>query len=253
MVGHEQGRGGRTQGKPGDRRVVLPAEQGRRRHDAARHDLLSRRPAACRRHHGWHVGNHTTRTTFRSISLARFSSWRLRIVCVCGCADYVNANLTEFTRELVETYSNLPWVDTACGYGCSDHASWHKMGYRATMPAEAKFRDSNPCALLSLLSLSIEDMHLTRARDRHSHGGGHARSREPCTRPGVRQDRSRSHCRARSHRVHELGRVEQQHSPLLSHISLSLSLSLSRVVSHQCGNQQRSMYSVEISAIGGYK
>jgi len=176
-----------------------------------------------------------TRLTDLSLDLEHCVGWVLIVeaancICVFGCADYVNANLTEFTRELVETYSNLPWVDTACGYGCSDHASWHKMGYRATMPAEAKFRDSNPCALSSLLSLlTFEGTHLTRSRDRHSHGGGHARSREPCTRPRVRQDRSRSHCRARSHRVHELGRVEQQHSPLLSHISLSLSLVLFRI------------------------
>ena len=36
--------------------------------------------------------------------------------------DNVDPDLTDFLRKLIDEYAGLPWVDTACGYGCSDHA-----------------------------------------------------------------------------------------------------------------------------------
>lgn len=58
--------------------------------------------------------------------------------------DHVDAELTTFLRRLVEEYSGLQWVDSACGYGCSDHASWSKAGYRSAFPFEGEFKDSSP-------------------------------------------------------------------------------------------------------------
>jgi len=57
--------------------------------------------------------------------------------------DYVNADLTRFLRTLVNTYSSIGYVDTFCGYGCSDHASWTKAGYASCFPFESDFKDIN--------------------------------------------------------------------------------------------------------------
>jgi len=44
----------------------------------------------------------------------------------------------------VQSYSLLKWVNTLCGYGCSDHASWTAVGYRSTFPFESQFSKRNP-------------------------------------------------------------------------------------------------------------
>ena len=38
-------------------------------------------------------------------------------------------SLTNFNKELVDTYLDVPYVETKCGYACSDHASFSKAGY----------------------------------------------------------------------------------------------------------------------------
>merc|ERR1712232_83413 len=58
--------------------------------------------------------------------------------------DNVDDSLTAFTRQLVESYCTIPWQNTVCGYGCSDHASWTKEGYRSTFPFETPFEAHNP-------------------------------------------------------------------------------------------------------------
>lgn len=58
--------------------------------------------------------------------------------------DYVDRDLTQFTRDLVDAYSLIKWVDTVCGYGCSDHASWTSEGYRSTFPFESQFEKHSP-------------------------------------------------------------------------------------------------------------
>ncbi|KAF4170829.1 hypothetical protein CNMCM8694_005648 [Aspergillus lentulus] len=55
--------------------------------------------------------------------------------------DYVDSGLTEFVRTMITTYCTLPYVDTACGYACSDHASAYLRGYPAAMAFESKFGD----------------------------------------------------------------------------------------------------------------
>ncbi|KAK0453308.1 peptidase [Armillaria borealis] len=57
--------------------------------------------------------------------------------------DYVDTELTQFNKALVETYLDIPYVETACGYACSDHASWGKAGYPSAFTIESTFENSN--------------------------------------------------------------------------------------------------------------
>lgn len=52
--------------------------------------------------------------------------------------DNVNAAMCTFLRLLVDTYCTFTWVNRTCGYGCSDHASWHQYGFPAGFPAEVQ-------------------------------------------------------------------------------------------------------------------
>jgi len=56
--------------------------------------------------------------------------------------DFTDASLNAFMRTLFTTYSAIPWANQACGYACSDHASWNRAGYRSTFPHE--FATRNP-------------------------------------------------------------------------------------------------------------
>jgi len=57
--------------------------------------------------------------------------------------DYVDSDLTAFNKALISTYLDIPFAETKCGYGCSDHASWTKAGYPSVFSIESKFEDSN--------------------------------------------------------------------------------------------------------------
>lgn len=58
--------------------------------------------------------------------------------------DYTNANLNAYLQSLLNTYQPaLRHSTDVCGYGCSDHASWHNAGFAAAMPFEARFAGSN--------------------------------------------------------------------------------------------------------------
>jgi bacterial leucyl aminopeptidase len=58
--------------------------------------------------------------------------------------DNTNPQLTQFTERVMDEYVQEPWQESNCGYACSDHASWDKVGYPAVFPFEAAFKDSNP-------------------------------------------------------------------------------------------------------------
>ncbi|TFY69933.1 hypothetical protein EVJ58_g152 [Rhodofomes roseus] len=57
--------------------------------------------------------------------------------------DYVDADLTELNKQLVDLYLDIPYVETKCGYACSDHASWAKAGYPSVFTIESAFENSN--------------------------------------------------------------------------------------------------------------
>lgn len=56
--------------------------------------------------------------------------------------DFTNPWLRDYLRALNPVYLNIEIQDDECGYGCSDHASWHRRGFPAVFPTEAKFHTS---------------------------------------------------------------------------------------------------------------
>lgn len=57
--------------------------------------------------------------------------------------DFTNAAQNTFLGKLIDKYVHVPWGYSKCGYGCSDHASWHNKGYPASMPFESTMGDIN--------------------------------------------------------------------------------------------------------------
>ncbi|KAG8902256.1 Leucine aminopeptidase 1 [Tulasnella sp. 408] len=57
--------------------------------------------------------------------------------------DFVDPSLTNFIKTLIDKYLSIPYVETKCGYACSDHASWSKAGYRSAFSIESSFENSN--------------------------------------------------------------------------------------------------------------
>jgi len=57
--------------------------------------------------------------------------------------DFTDKNLTAFNKALVDLYLDIPFVETKCGYACSDHASWSKAGYRSSFTIEGAFENMN--------------------------------------------------------------------------------------------------------------
>ncbi|KAI0175813.1 Zn-dependent exopeptidase [Hypoxylon sp. FL1284] len=57
--------------------------------------------------------------------------------------DYVDAGLTAFIKKVIEEYCEIPWVETQCGYACSDHASASKAGYASAFVIESTFGESD--------------------------------------------------------------------------------------------------------------
>lgn len=57
--------------------------------------------------------------------------------------DYTNQAQTTFMGKLIDKYVQVAWGYSKCGYGCSDHASWHNAGYPASMPFESTMGDMN--------------------------------------------------------------------------------------------------------------
>lgn len=77
--------------------------------------------------------------------------------------DHVNARLTTFIKKVIDAvspispyciktqctdqilqYCDIPYVDTKCGYGCSDHASASKAGFPSAFVIESAFNGTNP-------------------------------------------------------------------------------------------------------------
>ena len=57
--------------------------------------------------------------------------------------DFTDAAQNTFLVRLIETYVGATWAFDACGYACSDHASWTRAGVPASMPFEARMNDRN--------------------------------------------------------------------------------------------------------------
>ncbi|KAH8593508.1 aminopeptidase-like protein [Bisporella sp. PMI_857] len=57
--------------------------------------------------------------------------------------DFVDPNLTAFIKKVITKYCQIPFVETKCGYACSDHASASKAGYPSAFVIESEFADSD--------------------------------------------------------------------------------------------------------------
>ncbi|KAJ5096182.1 hypothetical protein NUU61_005538 [Penicillium alfredii] len=57
--------------------------------------------------------------------------------------DYVDQGLTQFIKEVITTYCDVPYVETKCGYACSDHASASRYGYPSAFVIESQFEHSD--------------------------------------------------------------------------------------------------------------
>ncbi|PSS16644.1 hypothetical protein M430DRAFT_50998 [Amorphotheca resinae ATCC 22711] len=57
--------------------------------------------------------------------------------------DFVDPSLTDFIKKVVTKYCEIPFVETQCGYACSDHASASKAGYPSAFVIESAFSDSD--------------------------------------------------------------------------------------------------------------
>jgi bacterial leucyl aminopeptidase len=59
--------------------------------------------------------------------------------------DYTNAAQNDFVKKLAAFYVPTMVVNQgACGYACSDHASWTRNGYAASFPFESLLSQDNP-------------------------------------------------------------------------------------------------------------
>ncbi|MES2218717.1 MAG: M20/M25/M40 family metallo-hydrolase [Pseudomonadota bacterium] len=54
--------------------------------------------------------------------------------------DYTDPELTAFLETLINTYVKRPVKYTACGYACSDHATWTQQGYKAAIAYEGEMK-----------------------------------------------------------------------------------------------------------------
>ncbi|KAI9051744.1 hypothetical protein LZ554_004784 [Drepanopeziza brunnea f. sp. 'monogermtubi'] len=57
--------------------------------------------------------------------------------------DFVDPALTKFIEKIVTEYCDIPYVETKCGYACSDHASASKAGYPSAFVIESAFGNSD--------------------------------------------------------------------------------------------------------------
>jgi len=57
--------------------------------------------------------------------------------------DFVDAGLTSFIKKVITAYCDIGYVETKCGYACSDHASASKAGYPSAFVIESSFEDSD--------------------------------------------------------------------------------------------------------------
>jgi leucyl aminopeptidase len=58
--------------------------------------------------------------------------------------DNTNAQLNAFTKLVINQYASIGFVETTCGYACSDHASATRSGYPSSFVFEGSFANSNP-------------------------------------------------------------------------------------------------------------
>jgi leucyl aminopeptidase len=57
--------------------------------------------------------------------------------------DFTSKAQNGFLVKLIEAYVGATWGSDVCGYACSDHASWNRIGVPASMPFESRSKQMN--------------------------------------------------------------------------------------------------------------
>jgi leucyl aminopeptidase len=58
-------------------------------------------------------------------------------------SDFTSSEQNAFIGSIIDAYVKVPWGQSQCGYACSDHASWTKNGFHASIPFETTMDRSN--------------------------------------------------------------------------------------------------------------
>jgi len=62
---------------------------------------------------------------------------------IASMTDFTSPRLRQWLNSFNENILGVTVLEDQCGYGCSDHASWHRQGFDTLMPFEAKMNDMN--------------------------------------------------------------------------------------------------------------
>lgn len=97
------------------------------------------------------IGSGEIAKTYKQSNANVISVMQLDMTLYPGDGELVMGDMTDFTNPWLRTYvKNLndfyvgaQWKEDKCGYGCSDHASWHRQGYATIMTFEATFDKMN--------------------------------------------------------------------------------------------------------------
>lgn len=57
--------------------------------------------------------------------------------------DYTTEGLTKFVELIIDSYLDIPFVETECGYACSDHDSSRRNGFPSAFVMESDFGSTN--------------------------------------------------------------------------------------------------------------
>ncbi len=71
--------------------------------------------------------------------------------------DYTDPTLNELAKQLIEEYVDMPWQESECGYGCSDHASWFEHGFPVHYVHESNTDESNEFIHTAEDTLALSD------------------------------------------------------------------------------------------------
>lgn len=58
-------------------------------------------------------------------------------------SDHTSVHLNNFLKVIINTYNNIPFHETECGYSCSDHASALENGYPSSFLIESEMKYSS--------------------------------------------------------------------------------------------------------------
>ncbi|HVJ65192.1 MAG TPA: M28 family peptidase [Bdellovibrionota bacterium] len=62
---------------------------------------------------------------------------------ISSMTDFTDPRLRQWLKDFNANVLGAKLIEDECGYGCSDHASWHRQGYATLMPFESSFDAMN--------------------------------------------------------------------------------------------------------------